>query len=65
VTRPYKLKGELHWRSKLTEKQAREILNTHPKPRHFFKLKAMEFGVSKHTIYTVHYRKSWRHLDQS
>lgn len=56
-------KGENHHCAKLSEEQALEILRAHPWPRHYAKLKANEFGVSKHTIYSICYRKSWTHLD--
>jgi hypothetical protein len=58
-------KGENHHCAKLTEAQAREIVSSEPWTIQFARLKSKEFGVSKHTIYNIRYKKAWTHLHES
>lgn len=55
-------KGKDHWKSKLDEKQAMEIINLHRagvSPKEISKI----FSISLSNISFIVNRKSWRHLD--
>jgi len=55
-------KGELHYKAKITEKQAIDIITKYQSKKYTFKMLGIEYGVHLSTIAYIINGKNWSHL---